>query len=104
VAERAGLARWEVGWQSAGRSRDRWLGPDVTEMLPELAGSGVRGAVLCPCGFVADHLEVLYDVDIEARGVAESLDLELVRTRMPNDDPGFLDTLAGVVRRRFEGP
>jgi protoporphyrin/coproporphyrin ferrochelatase len=101
VAQRSGLARWEIGWQSAGRSREPWLGPDITEMLAELAEAGGRGVVVCPCGFVADHLEILYDIDIEAKGVAESLGLELVRTRMPNDDPGLLDALAGVVARQF---
>jgi ferrochelatase len=102
VAQSAGLARWEIGWQSAGRSQGPWLGPDITQVLAALAEAGIPGAVVCPCGFVADHLEVLYDVDIEAKGVAESLGLELVRTRMPNDDPGFLDTLAGVVARHFQ--
>jgi protoporphyrin/coproporphyrin ferrochelatase len=102
VAQRAGLERWKVGWQSAGRTADPWLGPDITEILPALAREGVSGVVVCPCGFVADHLEVLYDVDIEAKRVAGSLGLELTRTRMPNDDPAFLDTVAAVVERHFE--
>jgi protoporphyrin/coproporphyrin ferrochelatase len=102
VAQRIGLERWEVGWQSAGQTAEPWLGPDITEILPVLAHEGVSGVVVCPCGFVADHLEVLYDVDIEARRVADSLGLQLARTRMPNDDPDFLDTVAAVVLRRFE--
>ncbi len=101
VARRAGLARWQVGWQSAGRTPDPWLGPDVTEILAELASKNVPGAVVCACGFVAEHLEVLYDLDIEARARAAELGIEFARTKMPNDDPGFLDTLAGVVGRRF---
>jgi ferrochelatase len=99
VAAEAGLRRYTTGWQSAGRTPEPWLGPDLLEVLAELAADGARAAVVCPCGFVADHLEVLYDVDIEARAAAEELSLELVRTASPNDDPAFLDTLAGVVRR-----
>lgn len=101
VARRAGLDRWQIGWQSAGRTADPWLGPDVTESLTELSGKGVPGIVVCPCGFVADHLEVLYDIDIEARAVAEKQSIELARTDMPNDDPNFLDTLVRVVERAF---
>ena len=99
VARRAGILRWQVGWQSAGRTDVPWLGPDVLEILPRLAGAGVRGVVVCPCGFVADHLEVLYDIDIEARQAARHLGMDLVRTRSPNTDPAFIDTLASVVRR-----
>ena len=99
VAEAAALDRWQVGWQSAGRTADPWLGPDLLEVVAELARAGRRGVVVCPCGFVADHLEVLYDVDIEARRRAQELGLELVRTDSPNDDPAFLDVLASVARR-----
>jgi protoporphyrin/coproporphyrin ferrochelatase len=99
VAGRASVARWEVAWQSAGLTSTPWLGPDITEVMRALAETGIRFFVVCPCGFVSDHLEVLYDVDIEAKRVADELDVDLVRTRMPNDDPGFLDMLAGVVRR-----
>jgi protoporphyrin/coproporphyrin ferrochelatase len=101
VARRAGLERWQIGWQSAGSTNDPWLGPDVTEILSELASKNVPGAVVCACGFVAEHLEVLYDLDIEAKARADELRLELARTNMPNDDPLFLDTLADVVARRF---
>ena len=99
VAAEAGLSRWRVGWQSAGRTADPWLGPDVLEILEEEAARGTTGVVVCPCGFVADHLEVLYDIDIEARAAAEKLGVELARTPSPNTDPAFLDTLAEVVRR-----
>jgi protoporphyrin/coproporphyrin ferrochelatase len=100
VAERVGLQRWTVAWQSAGLTGDEWLGPDILEVIEELAGRGVPGIVACPCGFVADHLEVLYDIDIEARELADKLGVALVRTASPNDDPAFLDMLAAVVRRR----
>lgn len=102
VAAQAGLERWEVGWQSAGRTADPWIGPDILEVIKDLAGSGCRAVVVCPCGFVADHLEVLYDVDIEAKQLAENLGVTLTRTRSPNDDPEFLDVLAGVVRRPLD--
>ena len=99
VAREAGVARWRTAWQSAGRTADSWLGPDILEVLEELAGTGERGVVIAPVGFVADHLEVLYDVDIEAQRRADELGLKLDRTVMPNDDPAFLDVLAGIAER-----
>jgi ferrochelatase len=99
VAARAGIRRWEIAWQSAGRTPDPWIGPDILEVLPRLKLEGAPAVVVCPCGFVADHLEVLYDVDIEARGLARELDLPLARTPSPNDDPAFLDALAAIVKR-----
>lgn len=102
VAARAGLERWQIGWQSAGRTTVPWIGPDLLDILVELAAKGVPGVVVCPCGFVADHLEVLYDVDIEAKALAFDLEIELERTQSPNDDPGLLEMLAGVVVRAFE--
>jgi protoporphyrin/coproporphyrin ferrochelatase len=99
VAERISLTRWDVAWQRAGRTADPWIGPDILEVLPELKKDGAAGVVVCPCGFVADHLEVLYDVDIEAKTLARELDLPFARTRSPNADPLFLDALATVVKR-----
>ena len=99
VAIEAGLERWQIGWQSAGRTSIPWIGPDLLEILVELAAKDTSAVVVCPCGFVADHLEVLYDVDIEAKNLAEDLAIELVRTASPNTDPDFLDMLAAVVRR-----
>lgn len=101
VARAVAPARWTVGWQSSGRTGDRWLGPDILEIVEQEAATGAPAVVICPCGFVSDHLEVLYDVDIEAAQLAEKLDIGFARTAMPNDDPGFLDTLAAVVRRAF---
>lgn len=102
VAAAAGLERWQVAWQSAGQTSDPWLGPDICEVLVELAAKGVPGVVVCPCGFVADHLEVLFDIDVEAANLAFDLEMEFVRTASPNDDPAFLDVLAGVVRRALD--
>jgi protoporphyrin/coproporphyrin ferrochelatase len=98
VAVRAGIDRWSVGWQSAGRTPEPWIGPDVLTVLPGLAEAGMAGVVVCPAGFVSDHLEVLYDLDVEARAVAETLGLAFTRTPSPNADPAFCATLADVVR------
>jgi ferrochelatase len=103
VATMTGIKKWETAWQSAGRTADPWIGPDILEVLPRLKEDGAPGVIICPCGFVADHLEVLYDVDIEARSLAERLQLPFARTASPNDDPVFLDALASVVRRALDG-
>lgn len=101
VAASTSLPHWRTGWQSAGRTADPWLGPDILEIVEKEAADGTRAIVVCPCGFVADHLEVLYDLDIEAKSAAEERGIELTRTRSPNADPEFLDVLATVVRRAF---
>jgi len=97
IAEAAGLGRWSVAWQSAGRTADAWLGPDVRDVIAALPGSGASAVVVCPVGFVSDHLEVLYDLDIEARAVADEAGIIYARTASLNDDPEFCDILAGVV-------
>ncbi len=98
VASRLGLSNHRTAWQSAGRTGEPWLGPDLTDVLRDMAADGVRAVVACPVGFVCDHLEILYDVDIEAQQVAREHGLTLVRTESPNDDPRFLEALAEVVR------
>lgn len=97
VAEEAGIERWSTGWQSAGQTATPWLGPDLLEILPSKRAEGRSGVVVCACGFVSDHLEVLYDLDIETKGAAEELGLAFARTAMPNDDAPFIATLAGLV-------
>lgn len=92
--------RWRVAWQSAGRTPEPWLGPDILSVMPVLAAEGRRGVIVCPAGFTSDHLEVLYDVDIEARAAASEHGLRLVRTASLNDEPVFLQLLARVVRER----
>ncbi len=96
VAAKAGAAHWRLAWQSAGRTPEPWIGPDILEVVRAVAAEGVDGVVVCPAGFVSDHLEVLYDVDVEARGVAEQAGLRLERTASLNDDPRFLGMLAGL--------
>jgi protoporphyrin/coproporphyrin ferrochelatase len=97
LAAAAGLTRWRVTWQSPGRTPEPWLGPDLLEVLPTIAAEGVDGVLVCPVGFTSDHLEVLYDVDVQARAVAESAGLQLERTPSLNDDPRFSELLARLV-------
>ncbi len=102
IASEAGLSRWRVGWQSAGRTDAGWLGPNVIEIIDELATMGRKAVVVCPCGFVSDHLEILYDIDVEAAGKAASMGLAFARTASPNTEPAFLDTLASVARTALD--
>jgi len=107
VAAAAGLddaaVPWRVAWQSAGRTDQQWLGPDLLGTLDWLASHGARSVVVCPVGFVADHLEILYDLDIEAKARAAEVGLAFARTPSLNDDPAFLGILAGVVQRAAVG-
>jgi len=98
VAAAAGLASWSswaIAWQSAGRTPEPWIGPDILEVIADLAESeSASGVLVCACGFVADHLEVLYDLDIEARAFAGERHLEFDRTACVNDDPTIMAALA----------
>lgn len=98
VAALAGEPPHAIAWQSAGRTADPWWGPPVEDTIREAASRGHRAVVVCSAGFVADHLETLYDLDIEARAVAAEAGIRFERTRMPNADPAFLDAIAEVVR------
>lgn len=98
LAERSGVDVWSVAWQSAGRTADPWIGPDVLEVLRERAQAGTRAIVVCACGFVADHLEILYDLDIETRALADELGVAFARTASPNAEPAFTAMLGGVVQ------
>ena len=97
VASRLDLPSFVVAWQSAGRTPEPWLAPDLGDVIRDLAANGVPALVVCPCGFVADHLEILYDVDIEAHRSSEKAGVKMVRTRSMNDDPDFIAALARVV-------
>jgi len=98
VAGRLGLEDYLIAWQSAGRTADPWWGPPIEDVIAQLATDGHPAVVVCSAGFVADHLEILYDLDIEAKGLAEEAGIAFARTRMPNADPAYLDVLAQVVR------
>ncbi|HJP65393.1 MAG TPA: ferrochelatase [Actinomycetota bacterium] len=104
VGERLRLPACAVGWQSAGRTDHPWLGPPVEDVIRDLAGTGHSAVVVCSAGFVADHLEILYDLDIEARAAAEEAGVAFARTDMPNDDAAFLRALAEVVRDHLAAP
>jgi ferrochelatase len=104
VAERAGIADWSFAFQSASATGEPWLGPDILEELDRLAANGVRRVLVCPVGFVSDHLEILWDLDIEARERAAELGLELDRIDSLNDDPAFLRALAALVRETLAVP
>lgn len=101
VADAAGVESWEFAYQSAGRTSEAWLGPDVREVIAAIAGRGASGVVVQAIGFVADHLEILYDLDVEARGAAEAVGLRFARAEMPNADPAFLEVLARLVAPRL---
>jgi protoporphyrin/coproporphyrin ferrochelatase len=104
VAERAGIVDWSFAFQSASATGEPWLGPDILEELDRLAANGVRRVLVCPVGFVSDHLEILWDLDIEARERAAELELELDRIESLNDDPLFLRALAALVRETLAVP
>lgn len=99
VMARLGRTGFRIAYQSAGRTDERWLGPDASDALRQLASEGVRNVLLCPIGFVSDHLEVLYDVDIELQQHAASLGVRLLRTDSLNDHPLFMAALAEQVER-----
>jgi ferrochelatase len=101
VAARAGLADggWSWSYQSAGRSPEPWLGPAIEDHIGSLANRGVRHVLSVPVGFVSDHVEVLYDIDIKARAHARALGVWLERVPMLNDDPVFIGALAETVER-----
>lgn len=102
IARRVGLSRWDewtLAWQSAGRTSEPWRGPDVAEVIRDLGDTGrAEGVLVCPQGFVSDHLEVLYDLDIDARKAAEEAGLAFARTASINDDPAVMSALAELVR------
>jgi protoporphyrin/coproporphyrin ferrochelatase len=99
VARAAALDEWWVAWQSAGRTPEPWLGPDVRDEVRRLPATGeVDTVVVCPIGFVADHLEVLYDLDVELAAVAAERGISYARPESLNDDPAFVAVLAGLVQ------
>ncbi|HEY8599364.1 MAG TPA: ferrochelatase [Thermomicrobiales bacterium] len=97
VAERLGLNDWRFAWQSAGNTGEPWIGPDILDYLETLHAEGVTTVLQVPIGFVAEHLEVLFDIDYEAKQKAEELGMHLERTAMPNATPGFIRNLAAIV-------
>jgi ferrochelatase len=99
VAERAGVETWSFAFQSASPTGEPWLGPDILEELECLHADGVRKVLVAPVGFVSDHLEILWDIDVEAREKAAELGLELDRIESLNDAPEFARALAMLVEQ-----
>jgi len=97
VAGAAGVADWSFSFQSESPTGEPWLGPDILDHLTALYEAGTRSVLVCPVGFVSDHLEIRWDIDIEAKERARELGMELDRIQMPNADPRFVDVLAAIV-------
>jgi ferrochelatase len=107
VADRLRRGDWALAYQSrSGRPQDPWLEPDVRDSLRAARSEGIPAVVLCPIGFVSDHVEVLYDLDREASAVGREIGLSMARAETANDDPVFIEMMANVVRRtwrQYEG-
>jgi ferrochelatase len=104
VADAAGISEWSLAYQSAVATGQPWLGPDIRDHLTELHAGGVRQVLVCPAGFVADHLEIFWDLDVEARACADALGMTFARMPMPNADAAFIEVLARIVRRALAVP
>jgi protoporphyrin/coproporphyrin ferrochelatase len=104
VADAAGVGDWSFSFQSESPTGEPWLGPDILDHLRELHARGVERVLVCPVGFVSDHLEIRWDLDVEAKELAEELGLVLERIEMPNDESAFVRTLATIVRRQLGVP
>jgi len=101
VADLAGLDEWSFAFQSESPTGEPWLGPDILDHLAALAAQGVDDVLVCPVGFVSDHLEIRWDIDVEAAERARELGMRLGRIEMPNADPALVGVLAGIVRREL---
>ncbi|MEK3954614.1 ferrochelatase [Psychrobacillus sp. FSL K6-1464] len=103
IAQAAGVENYEVGWQSAGQTPEPWIGPDVQDLTRELhEQKGYTTFVYTPVGFVAEHLEVLYDNDYECKVVCDDIQATYVRPEMPNAQPQFIDAMADVVLKHLK--
>jgi len=101
VAASAGIARYHIAYQSAGRTPEPWIGPDLSELIAERAAAGARAFLVVPVGFVCDHTEVLFDIDVQARAAATAAGASLRRTESLNTLPAFIDVLESLVRQRL---
>ena len=100
IADRVGHPRWQVAYQSrSGSPREPWLDPDICDVVRGLKGEGIEDVVVVPVGFVCDHVEVLYDLDVEARAVAAESGVRFYRSAAANDHPAFIALLADLVKR-----
>jgi ferrochelatase len=104
VAEEAGVESWTFSFQSESPTGEPWLGPDILDHLADLHAQGADHVLVCPVGFVSDHLEIRWDIDVEATDRARELGMDLERIEMPNADPGFIAVLADIVRGALATP
>jgi ferrochelatase len=104
VADAAGLDAWSFSFQSESPTGEPWLGPDILDHLESLHRQGVERVLVCPVGFVSDHLEIRWDLDVEAQEKAAELGMQLERIEMPNADPRFIGALGLIVRRTLSVP
>ena len=106
IAREAGLPgeRWQLAYQSAGHAQVEWLTPDVKDLFPEMRQAGHEAVLVVPVQFLADHLELLYDIDVAAKEQAELAGLTLARAEALNAHPGFIRALADVVLRELGTP
>jgi len=103
IAEELGHRRWSIAYQSrSGKPSDPWLEPDIIQVIHEVAAHGISRVVVAPIGFICDHVEVLYDLDIDARNLAEKLGVRLLRASCPNDHPMFIQMMAEVIKSKFQ--
>jgi ferrochelatase len=104
VARRAGIEQWRFSYQSQSHTGEPWLGPDLLDTVEELAGQGHRAVLVASVGFIADHLEIFYDIDIEAKEKADALGIDLRRTPMLNADPRLAQALHTLIVQRSPHP
>jgi ferrochelatase len=101
VAERAGIDRYERAYQSAGRTPEPWIGPDMNQLIKDRAAAGAKHFLMVPIGFVCDHTEILYDIDVQAAATAHQMGASVRRTESLNTSPTFISMLEDVVRARL---
>jgi protoporphyrin/coproporphyrin ferrochelatase len=101
VAARAGVGAYQRAYQSAGRTPEPWIGPDLSDLLRERAASGVRRFLVVPIGFVCDHTEILFDIDVQARATADACGVALRRTESLNTSPTFIRLLESLAQEKL---
>ena len=101
VAERCGVRKYHVAYQSAGRTPEPWIGPDVNELIEQRAAAGAERLLIVPVGFVCDHTEILFDIDVQAAGIARAHGVALRRTQSLNTSPTFISALESLVRAKL---
>ncbi|MEO0144498.1 MAG: ferrochelatase [candidate division WOR-3 bacterium] len=99
IVKKLNIRNWTLCYQSQSKTGEEWLGPDILDVIEKLSKDGYKSILVCPIGFVCDHLEVLYDIDIECKEKAKELNIHLERTNMPNTHPKFIKALVNLVNK-----